>query len=176
METRFLVRGAELDDQLKEYMDKKLSKVSKFFDKILSNQVSVSFKRGRFTVEITENVNGCILRGEESDGDPRKAFDKALKNIERQVKKHKETLQRKGRVKLQDIEFELDAVALDEEPEGREIIRTKTFDAGTMTPEEATMQMDLLGHQFFVFKNSQTGSLSVVYKRRDGGYGLLEPK
>lgn len=176
METRFVARDAELEDQLKEYMDKKLVKISKFFDKILSNQVTVTFKRGRFTVEITENVNGCILRGEESDADARKAFDKALKNIERQVKKHKETLQKKGRVKLQDIEFDLDSVELAEETERKGILRKKSFDAGIMTPEEATMQMDLLGHEFFIFKNAETGEINAVYKRKDGGYGLLEPK
>lgn len=176
METRFLVRNVEVDDELKDYMEKKLEKISKFFDRILSTQVSVNFKRGRSAVEITENVNGTIIRAEDSDTDIRRAFDRALKNIERQVKKHKETLNKKGRIKLQDIEFDLDSVILAEEPEGREIIRRKSFDAGTMTPDEATMQMDLLGHEFFIFKNSETGDINVVYKRKEGGYGLLEPK
>jgi len=176
METRFVMRDVELEEQMKEYMDKKLAKIAKFFDRILSKQVTVTFKRGRYTVEVTENVNGCILRGEESDADPRRAFDKALKNIERQVKRHKETLQKKGRVKLQDIEFDVDSVELADEPYKKDILRRKIFDAGTMTPEEATMQMDLLGHEFFIFKNSESGDLNVVYKRRDGGYGLLEPK
>lgn len=176
METKFLIRNVEPDDRLKDYMETKLAKVEKFFDRIISTQVSLNFKRGRCSVEITENVNGCIIRAEESDADLRKAFDRALKNIERQVKKHKEMLNKKGRIKLQDIEFDLDSIILPEEPEGREIIRKKSFDAGVMTSEEATMQMDLLGHEFFIFRNSETGEINVVYKRKEGGYGLLEPK
>ena len=176
METRFLIRNLEVDNELKDYMQKKLDKTEKFFDRIISAQVSVNFKRGRFAVEITENVNGTIIRAEEADTDIRRAFDRALKNIERQVKKHKETLNKKGRIKLQDIEFDIDSVVLAEEPEGKEIIRRKSFDVGTMSADEATMQMDLLGHEFFIFKNAETGDINVVYKRKEGGYGLLEPK
>lgn len=176
MEARFLVRNVELDDKLKEYMESKLAKVEKFFDRIIATQVSLNFKRGRNSVEITENVNGCIIRAEDSDTDLRRAFDRALKNIERQVKKHKEMLNKKGRIKLQDIEFDIDSIILPEEPDSREIIRKKSFDVDVMSPEEATMQMDLLGHEFFIFKNSETGGINVVYKRKEGGYGLLEPK
>ena len=176
MEARFLVRNVELEDKLKDYMETKLAKVEKFFDRIISTQVSLNFKRGRCSVEITENVNGCIIRAEESDSDLRKAFDRALKSIERQVKKHKEMLNKKGRIKLQDIEFDLDSIVLPEESDSREIIRKKTFDVDVMSPEEAAMQMDLLGHEFFIFKNSETGGINVVYKRKEGGCGLLEPK
>jgi len=181
MEVRFLTRNVELPDGVKEYMEKKLGKIEKFFDKILYVQVALNFKRGMNVVEITSNVNGVIMRGEDYAPDLRKAFDKALKNIERQVKKHKDYLTSKGRMKVQDVSFDIDPEILGtatfdkEEPE-HEIVKVKKFNVDVMTPEEATMQMDLLGHNFFVFKNDSTGTINVVYRREAGGYGLLEPK
>jgi len=85
MEVRFVTRNIELTDELKGYMEKKLGKLEKFFDRILDTQVEVSFNRGMYVVEITSDVNGVIMRGEDYAPDIRKAFDKGLKNIERQV-------------------------------------------------------------------------------------------
>lgn len=181
MEVRFLTRNVELPGDLKDYMEKKLSKLEKFFDKILYTQVALNYKRGMNVVEITSNVNGVIMRGEEYAPDLRKAFDKGLKNIERQVKKHKSYLKDKARMKVQDVSFDVDPDLLapspyeKDEPE-REIVKTKKFSVAVMTPEEATMQMDLLGHSFFIFKNDENGAINVVYRREAGGYGLLEPK
>ena len=140
----------------------------------------LNYKRGMNVVEITANVNGVIMRGEDYAPDLRKAFDKALKNIERQVKKHKSYLTDRARMKVQDVSFDIDpeiiAASAPEKEEPHEIVKRKKFSVDVMTPLEATMQMDLLGHSFFIFKNDETGERNVVYRREEGGYGLLEPK
>lgn len=181
MEVRFVTRNVELPDDLQEYMEKKLDKLEKFFDRILYTQVALNYKRGMNVVEITANVNGVKMRGEDYAPDLRKAFDKALKNIERQVKKHKSYLTDKAHMKVQDISFDIDTELLppaapDKDEQEREIVKRKSFSVDVMTPIEATMQMDLLGHSFFIFKNDESGAINVVYKREDGAYGLLEPK
>jgi putative sigma-54 modulation protein len=170
----------EVPAEVREYMEKKVGKIEKFFDKIIDTQVALNFKRGMNVVEITSNVNGVVMRGEDYAPDLRKAFDKALKNIERQVKRHKGYLTDKARMKVQDFSFDIDPELLpaypDKEEMSREIVKTKKFNVDVMTPIEATMQMDLLGHSFFIFKNDQSGGINVVYRREEGGYGLLEPK
>ena len=88
MEVRFVQRGTEIDDKLRGYMEGKVSKLEKFFRKILNSQVVVSLHKGNFNVETTANANGVILRAEENANDPRRAFDQALKNLERQIKRH----------------------------------------------------------------------------------------
>lgn len=180
MEVRFVTRNVELPGDIKDYMEKKLNKLEKFFDRILDAQLALNYKRGMNVVEITANVNGVVMRGEDYAPDLRKAFDKALKNIERQVKKHKSYLKDKARMKVQDISFDIDPnifpdTAEKEEPV-HDIVKRKKFSVNVMTPIEATMQMDLLGHSFFLFKNDETGDINVVYRRKSGGYGLLEPK
>jgi len=173
MEVRFLTRNVELPAEVREYMEKKVGKIEKFFDRIIDTQVALNFKRGMNVVEITSNVNGVVMS-------LRKAFDKALKNIERQVKRHKGYLTDKARMKVQDFSFDIDPELLpanaDKEEMPREIVKMKKFNVEVMTPIEATMQMDLLGHSFFIFKNDQSGGINVVYRREEGGYGLLEPK
>lgn len=181
MEVRFVTRNVELPGDVREYMEKKVGKLEKFFDRILDTQIAFNFKRGMNVVEITSNVNGVVMRGEEYAPDLRKAFDKALKNIERQVKKHKGYLKDRVKMKGQEVSFDIDPELLGpapfekDEPE-REIVKVKKFSVEVMTPEEATMQMDLLGHSFFLFKNDATGAINVVYRREAGGYGLLEPR
>ncbi len=179
MEVRYINLHVELPAEVREYMEKKVGKIEKFFDKIIDTQVALNFKRGMNVVEITSNVNGVVMRGEDYAPDLRKAFDKALKNIERQVKRHKGYLADKARMKVQDFSFDIDPELLpvyaDKEEMPRDIVKTKKFNVEVMTPIEATMQMDLLGHSFFIFKNDQSGGINVVYRREEGGYGLLEP-
>jgi putative sigma-54 modulation protein len=138
-----------------------------------------------YVVEITSNVNGVIMRGENYAPDLRKAFDKALRNIERQIKRHKEYLKDKVQMKTHDISFGLGEILAEgarqevqrEEEDEREIVKIKKFPLRPMSPKEATMQMDLLGHNFFVFRNAEEDDdLNVVYRRRSGGYGLIIPQ
>ncbi len=181
MSVRFVSRNAELSDDLKDYMEKKLGKLEKFFDKILDSKVAMSHNRGMFVVEITSNVNGVVMRGEEYAPEQRKAFDGAIRNIETQVKKHKNFLKDRAFLKTHDLAAEIENLysgAGKTIPEATEdeIVKTKKFPLRPMSPVEATMQMDLLGHNFFVFRNAETGQTNVVYRRKEGGFGLLEPE
>lgn len=180
MDVRFVARNVELQNSVKDLMEKKLGKLERFFDRILDTQVSVDFKRGMYVVEITSNINGIVMRGEDYAPDLRKAFEKSLKNIERQVKRHKDVLVDRLQLKTRDISFELETepfVPEEERPaEKVEIVKVKKFPVRAMTPQEAALQMDLLGHSFFLFRDGDTGDLNVVYRRKDGGYGVLKPE
>lgn len=177
MDIRFVTRGVELSEDLKGYMRSKMSKLEKFFHTILESQVVLSFGRGMYTVEVTTNANGVIMRGQEHAPDMRKAFDQALKNLERQIKRHNAYLKDRAQLKTHDISFDLPIAETEPqkvEPE-EAIVKVKRFPLRPMTAEEATMQMDLLGHEFFLFRSVDSGAVNLVYKRRNGGYGLLEP-
>lgn len=182
MDVRYVMKNVELPDAIRDLMDRKLGKLEKFFSKILDTRVEVHHHRGMYVVEITCDANGVIMRGEDHAPDLRKAFDKALKNIERQVKKHKEYLKDKAHMKSHDAQFsfgtETPLPPLEEEQEQQNesgIVKVKNFPVRPMTPEEATMQMDLLGHSFFVFVNGETGETNAVYRRKEGGFGHLVP-
>jgi putative sigma-54 modulation protein len=180
MDVRFVTRNAEATDEQKDFMERKLSKVEKFFNKILDVQVVLDYKRGMNIVEITANANGLVMRGEDHSPDMRKAFDKALKNIERQVKRHKDYLNDRTHIKTRDISFDLPSDIFgdsrdQDDSSPTDIVKVKRFPVSVMLPTEAARQMDLLGHSFFLFRNGENGDFNVVYRRNDGGYGLLEP-
>jgi putative sigma-54 modulation protein len=180
MDVRFFTKNVEATDEQKDFMAKKLSKIEKFFNKISDVQVVLSFKRGMNIVEITASANGLVMRGEDHSPDMRKAFDKALKNIERQVKRHKDYLTDHTHIKTKDISFDLPSDIFgdtrdDDDSSTTDIVKVKKFPVATMNPSEAARQMDLLGHTFFLFRNGDSGDYNVVYRRNDGGYGLLEP-
>jgi putative sigma-54 modulation protein len=180
MDVRFVARNVELQNSIKDLMEKKLGKLERFFDRIRDTQVTVDFKRGMYVVEITSNVDGMVMRGEDYAPDLRTAFEKSLKNIERQVRRHKDLLVDRLQLKTKDISFELESepFSLEEEKpqEKVEIVKVKKFPVRVMTPQEAALQMDLLGHSFFLFRDGDTGDLNVVYRRKDGGYGVLKPE
>lgn len=181
MEVRFVTRNVEVPEEAKDLMEKKLSKVEKFFQKIGDVQVVLDHKRGMNIVEITADVNGLTMRGEDYAPDMRKAFEKSLKSIERQVKRHKDYLKDRTHIKTRDISFDLPPDVFQdyrdqEDASPRDIVKKKRFPVTVMLPAEATRQMDLLGHNFFVFRNGDSGEFNVVYRRHDGGYGLLEPQ
>ena len=180
MEVRFVQRGTEIDDKLRSYMEGKVSKLEKFFRKILNSQVVVSLHKGNFNVETTANANGVILRAEENANDPRRAFDQALKNLERRIKRHNDYLKDKGQYQGgADFSFSLEgtaeAPAESFEIQDPVIEKVKKVPIHPMDPKEAVMQMDLVGHSFFMFQNADSGDINVVYKRKDGNYGRLEP-
>lgn len=175
MEVRFVQRGAEIDDKLRDYMEKKISKLEKFFRKILNCQIVVTHHKGSFNVETTANANGVILRAEEAALEPRKAFDQSLKNLERRIKKYNSYLKDRAQFGAgEDFSFSLD----DDAPESENtpvIDKVKKVQVYPMNTTEAVMQMELVGHSFFMFQNAETGDINVVYKRGEDSYGLLEP-
>ncbi|MDR1377259.1 MAG: ribosome-associated translation inhibitor RaiA [Synergistaceae bacterium] len=180
MEVRFAARGTEIDAGLKDYMEGKVSKLEKFFRKISHSQVVVSFHKGNYNVETTANANGVILRAEDNAQDPRRAFDQALKSLERQIKRHNDYLKDKGQFHGEaDFSFSIenagDGIKDDWGAYDPVIEKVKKIALHPMEPKEAVMQMELVGHNFFMFQNGETGDVNVVYKRKDGNYGRLEP-
>ncbi len=180
----FTIRGENIQvtDALREYVEKKVGRLSRYFDTPASLDVNVTMHvlRGEGTIEVTMQLTGVILRAEETDNDMYAAIDLVTEKLERQIRKHKTKLSRKlrtesnNRVWIPESEGQVAVHA--EEDVDIDIVRTKRFNLKPMDAEEAVMQMDMLGHSFFVFQNSDTNDVNVVYRRNDGRYGLIEPK
>jgi len=168
------VRGRNMDttDALKDYIGKRLGKLDKYIDNLGDAQVTMTVERGSHRIEVTIPINGMILRGEESTGDMYASIDLVVEKLEKQIEKYKGKLQKRGARYVND-QRKTAAVPEDEEPR---LVRTKRFAIKPMPVEEAVLQMNLLGHNFFVFSNADTEQVNVVYKRKDGNYGLIEPE
>ena len=167
-------KNVEVTDALREYADKKVSKIAKFFEKSPRGaQVTLSTERGKHIVDITIQVDGLLLRGEERTNDMYASIDGAIDKIESQVHKYKTKINRKFR---EDNRVVVTSAVPQEEVGEIQIKRTKRVAIKPMSVEEAIMQMDLLAHDFYVFTNGETDQVNVVYRRKDGHYGLIEPE
>jgi putative sigma-54 modulation protein len=168
-------KNLEITEALRGYVDKKVAKLEKYLNdnQTFSAEVMLRTERGIHIAEVTMNLSGIILRGEGKTGDMYTSIDAAVDRIERQFNKYKSKLGRRVHgPKLGEMPASVQGDGVDG-PEPR-IVRTKRFALKPMDVEEALMQMELLGHDFFVFRDADTGDVSVVYKRRDGNYGLIE--
>jgi putative sigma-54 modulation protein len=177
-------KNLEVTDALKNYVNKKLRKLEKYFHDIKGATVTMSVSRGMHVVEVQLEGDGILLRGEERRGtDMYGSIDQVVEKLEIRVKKFKGKLYGKttemGPRQKSAIKDRVMTEAFGpEEAEPAEmptIVRTKQFALKPMTPDEAAHQMELLHHDFFVFRNSETEEVNVVYKREDGNYGLIEP-
>lgn len=166
-------RNIEVTDALKEYINKRLRKLEKYIDNLGEAQVSLSVVRGFHRIEVTIPINGMILRGEESTGDMYASTDLVVDKLEKQIEKYKGKLQKRGARFVNDVKAPASVIA---EDDGPRLVRTKRFAIKPMPVDEAVLQMNLLGHNFFVFSNAETEQVNVVYKRKDGNYGLIEPE
>lgn len=173
MQFTFTERKVNLSDDFRAYAEKKLSKLDKYFRNDTVTYVTVGAERGFSLVEVTVKHDNMYFRSSEKMQDVYAAVDSAVAVIERQIRKNKTRLEKRLRsdaFQMQDSGYE----PVEEEKEFN-IVRTKRFSIKPMTPEEAILQMNLLGHEFFVFKSmDDKGTFSVVYRRNDGGYGLIE--
>ncbi len=167
-------KNLELTDGLKGAVEDKLGKLEKYFTPDTDIFVTLSVEKERQKVEVTIPVKGNIIRSEQVSNDMYVSIDLVEEVIERQLKKYKKKIigkhQSASNFKKEFIEKEIEA---DDEIR---IIRTKRFDMKPMYPEDACVQMELLGHDFFVFCNAETERINVVYKRKGGTYGLMEPE
>jgi putative sigma-54 modulation protein len=162
-------------DALKDRVTKKLSKFERFFGSNTEVHATLSVEKDRHIFEVTIPFNGMLLRGEEATDDMYMSIDNVIEKLERQVRKQKTKLERK--MKDYNLKFDIFFENAPQEEENEvQIVRTKRFAIKPMPAEEAVMQMELLGHSFFVFSNSDTEEVNVVYKRKDGNYGLIEPE
>lgn len=176
MKINIIGRQLNVYEDTKAMIEEKLSKLDKYFGEEASATVTLTHKRNFSTLEITIKASNTLFRSEVDADTFRDALDKSIDNIERQIRKNKTKLRKKLREGIVP-DADITAAAVAEEPEESDIIiRTKKFEYTPMSPEEAIMQMNLLGHTFFVFNDSASEKTCVVYKRKDGHYGLIEPE
>ncbi|MCI6569219.1 ribosome hibernation-promoting factor, HPF/YfiA family [Dysosmobacter sp. HCP28S3_G4] len=177
MKCTFSCKKVSLSDSIKDYAEKKIGKLDRYFQEEPSAFVTFSVEKTHLcSVEITiRGNNGTLLRAQRSapDGDMRGAVDAACGYIERQILKNKTRLSKRLRSEAFPTPAPDDEFEVAEEKEF-DIIRTKRFSVKPMSPEEAILQMNLLDHSFFVFRNQEDNTLSIVYRRNKGGYGLIE--
>ena len=175
----------EGDGRFREQTEPRLQHLLRQYERIQGIKVAVSHQRGRYTVDLTVEVAGALLRAEERRDDALGAFDKTLERVERQLERFKARTKDFAHESLRTLATEqtADLMPPREQPEGPpgapeaiRIVRTKAHLLKPMTPEEAALQMELLGHDFFVFVDGDTQRVGVVYRRRQGGYGLIEPE
>ncbi|MEA1939744.1 MAG: ribosome-associated translation inhibitor RaiA [Candidatus Caldatribacteriota bacterium] len=173
-------RHVEITDALRNYLEKKLTKVEKHFDHILEATVVLSVEKNRQIVEVTLQARKALIRAEVETDDMYASIDKATDRLERQIRKYKEKYLKKPHNNLDRKELikeEVNASAEDTKLDKTvKIVKTKRFAIKPMSVEEAAMQMNLLGHTFFVFANDITNTVNVLYKRKDGNFGLIEPE
>ena len=165
----------EVADDLRQYTEKKVGKIDRLFRTPSEAFVTFSRERGRYTAEVTLKNNGMFYRVSDTTSDVFASVDSACASIERQIRKNKTRLEKK--LKSGPIDWGSMSASPDEPEEEEEefkIVRTKRFSIKPMTPQEAILQMNLLEHEFYAFRNSEEdGAFSVVYARKNGGYGLL---
>lgn len=171
MKMNFTARQMKVYDSVKEMAQKKLSKFDKFFSENAEMDITFSLPSGLEKVEVTIRSQGFVFRAEEASDSFATSVDRTIDALERQIRKNKTKLQKKIR-----IDISSDADGYEEDEEENYDIKVKTFSFKPMSVEEAILQMNLLGHDFYVFKDAQTLETSVVYKRKAGGYGLIVPE
>lgn len=171
-----LAKNMKLTPSLKEAVEKKLLKLSKFFSPDVEAKATLNVQKGKHTIEVTIPFNGVVLRCEETTEDMYKSIDMIEDKIERQIRKQKTKLQRRGlNETVRHLNFDNIQNRTDDDDDSK-VVKTKKFPVKPMLEDEAILQMELVGHSFFVYKDAETNEVRVLYKRRDGNYGLIEPE
>jgi putative sigma-54 modulation protein len=167
-------RGVEVTDALRSYAEKRLGKLERQLpDSQIELQLSAENNpsiKDSHVAEATVRTKGPVLRARESSHDMRASIDQLVDKLERQVTRYREKRGRRRRPSRQAPE---EGIPMPEEPQ---IVRTKQFSVKPMTAEEAVLQLELVGHDFFVFRDADSNEVNIVYRRRQGGYGLIEPQ
>ena len=174
---KFIVsrKNPNVSDKVIEKAKKKIGKFEKFFRPETEAHLTFNIEKERCIFEVTIHSKGTIIRAEESSEDMYASIDLAVEKLERQIRKHKTRLGKKIRQEAM-VPENYDIAEAIEEDDDFKVVKTKRFPLKPMSLEEAILQMKLLGHSFFVFTNAETEKVNVVYSRKDGKYGLLEPE
>ena len=176
---KYIIRGkkVKVTNDLKEHTEKKLSKLDKYFNENEEFTATVLIRavEPNYKVEVTIPVKKIILRAEETHKDPFAAIDLIIDKLERQIRKNKTRMSKKV-IKDKYPGFVTDFKTEKSEDDKSKIVKRKNVELKPMSEDEAILQMNLTDHAFFVFRNSKTGDIEVVYKREDGNYGLIKEK
>ena len=169
-------RKVMLRDNFKERVEKKLSKFNRIFDEDAEANVTVTLEKDRQTVEVTIKQHGMVYRAESTTHEMNESLDKVIDILGRQIRKNKSRLAKKLRSGLIEEYIAIGHEEPEEEDESEyKVVRSKQFPVKPLDVEEAILQMNMVGHQFYMFRNFETGEINVVYRRKNGTYGLLEP-
>ncbi|OGW38503.1 MAG: ribosomal subunit interface protein [Nitrospirae bacterium RBG_13_39_12] len=165
-------RHLEVTPALKKYAEKKIRRFDRYLSNISEAIVTLSVEKYRHKVEVLLKANGILIQAEGITGEVYSSIDEVAEKLERQIKKYKEKL-----VSHRKVEGKAGTINTEGAPiiEVGRIIKNKRFELKPMSPDEAAMQMDLLDKPFFVFTNDNSGDINVIYRRRDGNFGLIEP-
>ena len=167
-------KNIPVTDSLRETVQKKLKKLDRYFEPDTEVTVVLSIERARQIVEVTIPLSGVILRGEESTDDMYSSMEGVVRKLEKQIHHHRTRLERRLRG---DAFYDLSGAPEEGDAEpAQKVVRTKRFAVKPLDVDEAALQMQLLGHDFFVFMNADSGEVNVIYKRKDGNFGLIEPQ
>jgi putative sigma-54 modulation protein len=178
MKIIFKGKHIEVTDAMRNYIEKRLNKIERHFDHILEVIVTLSVEKNRQIVEATLQASRALIRAEEETDDMYASIDRVADKLERQIQKYKEKYFRKPHAGTKKKGLTNKGVDAEDSESDKiaKIVKTKRFAIKPMSVEEAAMQMDLLGHNFFVFANDNTNKVNVLYKRKDGNFGLIEPE
>ena len=176
MKITIVERKMQISDELRAYAIKKVTKLDRYFHKDTSATITFSELKGRQTAEVTVKHSGMVFRAEETTTDMFASVDGMISSIERQIRRNKTRLEKKLRQGAFDKMAANEASLADFVEDKYEVVRRKKFDVHSMTVEEAMLQLELLGHSFYMFTNGDSGQINVIYKRKDGNFGLIEPE
>lgn len=171
---RILVTGrhVELTPALKAYAEEKISKFDRYLPNITEARITITLEKNVHKVEVLLNANGFIIPAEGATGEVYSAVDQVVEKLDQQVKKYKGKLTSKRKGEGRASSGPGSAAPADE---GGRIIKARRFDLKPMSPEEASLQLEMMDKNFFIFNNAISGDINVIYKRTDGNYGLIEP-
>jgi len=171
-----IIRGSKLEitDAMESYAKDKISKLEKYLENSEDAKATVVAKINghKHVVEVTIPLNNFILRAEEAQSDFYAAIDTVIDKLERQIRKNKTRIDSKKKHEARD--FAYDYIQSIEEESEEKIVKRKKIEVKPMDEEEAILQMELLGHEFYLYKDAETGTPALVYKRKDGNYGIIE--
>ncbi len=180
MRYQFVGKNMEVGEKTKEKIEAKLARIQKFFPEETVVTVTLSSEKLGTNIEVTIPYHKRMIRAEVSDADMMAAVDGAVDILENQVVRYKKRLKTKIRQSAEAYRAEYEALHVAEEELNEEplykIERIKHFEVKPMDAEEAVMEMELIGHSFFVFRDAETENINVVYKRKNGSYGLIDPE
>jgi putative sigma-54 modulation protein len=171
LKIQYKSRNLEVSDAMKEYFTKKMAKLEKLVNDE-DGEVEVRFSKMRqlYTVEVTLKMRSIIVRAEEKTKDFYASVDNAIKNLERRLKRFKDRFRTLKREKA------VEETTTEESGEEEKVVKVKKFELRPMSVDEAMIQLDLLDHEFFMFRNAENDQINVLYRRRDGNYGLIIPQ
>lgn len=167
-------RNLEVTDALRTYAEEKVQRMGKYLEGIGAGNVVLSVEKHRQIAEVTLRIRDLTVRAEESTDDMYSSIDLVAEKLERQILRYKERIV--AHMDRPGHREDRQALASAPVAEGLRVVKTKRFAVKPAEVEEAILQMDLLGHNFYVFRNARTDEVNVVYRRRDGHYGLIEPE